>query len=458
MADQLRRTAMSCAGDPNVSTPHLDRLAQEGVRFQNACVSYPVCVPSRFTFMTGESASTRLVPTIGWRMSPAERTIAHELGAAGYETVYLGKWHLYGAHPNSGPLRRRIGRTYIPRAYRGGFERWRGFEFRNDPFDTYYFVDDDPAPRRLDAYQTDGLFDLAMRFLRAERDRARPFFLVLSVEPPHPPLTAPEAYLERWRGRELTVSPNWVRPNRARAGRGTETPTGGAADPLADLRTYYAMIENLDDNVGRLTEFLTGEGLRDTTAVVVLSDHGDLQGSHGLSGKQHPYEESIGVPFIVSLPAGGIGDGRVLDVPTCTEDWFPTLRGLAGLAPDPSKPGADLTPLLRGERERLDRPGIKLELVAELRAGAPFYDITWRGFRTQRHKYTVRGGATGGEPWQLFDLQKDPYELRNLVGDPDSRAVAAELHGFLRAALASTDDDYTLRPAYGHPGYRLWID
>ena len=153
LADQLRRSALSCAGDPNVATPHLDALAAAGVRFPSSCLTYPVCVPCRFTLMTGEYAHSRLVPTIGWRMSPVERTIADELGDAGYQTAYAGKWHLYGAHPRGGlPLARRRGLTPIPRAHRGGFEVWRGFEFRNDPFDTYYFVDDDPAPRPLNTF------------------------------------------------------------------------------------------------------------------------------------------------------------------------------------------------------------------------------------------------------------------------------------------------------------------
>jgi arylsulfatase A-like enzyme len=135
ISDQLRRHALGCYGDPNISTPHLDRLAAEGVRFANSCVTYPVCVPSRFTLMTGQHAHSRLVPAIGWRMSPAERTIAHELGDAGYQTAYVGKWHLFGAHPGRGrPLARKRGLTPIPRPFRGGFECWRAFEFRNDPF------------------------------------------------------------------------------------------------------------------------------------------------------------------------------------------------------------------------------------------------------------------------------------------------------------------------------------
>ncbi len=439
---------MGCVGDPNVATPHLDRLAAEGVRFANACVTYPVCVPSRFTLMTGEYAHSRLVPTIGWRMSPAERTIAHVLGDAGYETAFIGKWHLFGAHPRGGPvLARKRGLTPTPRPFQGGFQHWRGFEFRNDPFDTYYFRDGDPTPRRVEGYQTDGLFGLAERFIGQEHDVARPFFMVLSVEPPHFPLVAPESYLARWLGRDVTQAPNVP----------AEPDADRAAKRLDDLRRYYAMIENLDDNVGRLLRFLDERGLHETTAVVFIADHGDLQGSHGLHGKQQPYEESVGVPFVVSWPAGGIAGGRVLPDVTCTEDWFPTLRGLAGLSARDGKPGLDLTPLMQGKVERTGREGVLLELVSELRPNAPFFADPWRGWRTERFKYTVKGDeldASGAQPWQLFDLERDPYELTNLVDDPAYANTAATLHGHLRATLAASHDDYSLAPALGHERYR----
>ena len=446
VADQLRRHALGCYGDPNVSTPHIDALAARGVRFANACVSYPVCVPSRFTLMTGEYAHTRLIPAIGWRMSPAERTIAHELGAAGYETAYLGKWHLFGAHPRGGPiLARKRGLTPIPRPFRGGFEHWRGFEFRNNPFDTYYFHDDDPEPRKIDDYQTDGLFALAERFIAEERDAARPFFMVLSVEPPHAPPVAPDEYLARWLGRsDLVQAPN-VPP---------EPDAQKAAQRLEALQRYYAQIENLDDNVGRLLRFLEQSGLRESTAIVFISDHGDLQGSQGLHGKQQPYEESIGVPFIVSWPEGGIDGERVLSDVTCTEDWFPTLRGLAGLPAQDGKPGLDLTTLMQGKLDATGRDGVLLELVCELRPNLPFYGETWRGWRTNHFKYTVKGDESGAHPWQLFDLRQDPYELHNLLDDSAHVTIAAELHGQLRAALAASYDDYSLDPAFGHPRYR----
>jgi len=452
LCDQMRREAMSCAGDPNVSTPNLDRLAREGVRFTNANSTYPICVPARLSFVTGEHAHTRHAHHI-WRMSPAERTFAHELGDAGYETAYVGKWHLADVSQD----------RPVPPELQGGFDYWRGFELKNSPFETAYYADDDPTPRPIEGYQTDGLFDLGFEFLDARTSRD-PFCLTVSVEPPHPPFIAPEEYLAEWEDRDLELRENVPYPDDdalpgqySRWGDPTEATEelyerpGYFGDTLLDeMRGYYAMIENLDDNVGRLLDELDARGIREETAVVFISDHGEMMGSHGLMAKQHPYEESVGIPFIVSYPGGGIDDGRTIAAPTCTEDWYPTILGLAGIDA-PEKPGVDLTPLIRGEQPSLSRAGVLLEFVREIRPNMPYHEETWRAFRTERYKYTVKGDRVqGAEPWQLFDLREDPYEQHNLIGDPDHEDVALELHGELRTALVDSRDDYALKPAYGH--------
>lgn len=447
LADQLRRDALGVHGDPNVSTPQIDALAASGVRFQGACSSYPVCVPFRFTLMTGEYAHSRFVPGIQWRMSPAERTLADEFNEGGYETIYLGKWHLYGG---GGGQPFKDNRTPVPREHQGRWQEWYGFELRNDPYDTCYFVDDDPTPRRLEAYQTDGLFDLAMEHLASRRDPRRPFCCVISVEPPHPPFVAPEEDMQRWRGRELRLRPNM----RLQDGYRVRGP--GSADLLDDLRTYYAMIENLDRNVGRMRRFLRAGGLERDTVVVFLSDHGELLGSHLPGGKSQPYEESIGIPLIVVDPRFPRRSGAVVDDPVCSEDLFPTLLGLAGLAPRQPKPGANLAPVIRGERSAPDRQGVLLEFVGDFRPSQAFHETTWRGFRSKRYLYTVRGGSEGGEPWQFFDLQEDPYELHNGVADPRYADEVREHHRLLRERVIATGDHYVLKPAFGLGGVNEW--
>lgn len=457
MADQLRRDALGIYGDPDVATPNLDALAGRGVRFTQACATSPICVPFRFSFMTGAYAHTRQVPAIEWRMSPCERTWAHDLTDRGYRTAYVGKWHLYGGHggaPWSSP--RAVNRTPIPPRYRDGWQLWRAFELRNDPFDTCIFVDDDPTPRPLTGYQTDALTDIAIDTL-AELGNDRPYACVVSVEPPHPPYLVLEEDLARWRDRDVTLPPNVPRTDAAWLERIRN-----------ERRRYAAATENLDRNVGRLLHHVrrheAGAGGR-PTIVVFLSDHGELGGSHGLTEKQYPYEPSIGIPLIVADPRTPHVHGTTLDVPVHTEDIAPTLLALA--RPDADGPpeqagvanasqvhdtpaetgGADLTALLRGTASELARPGIPLQFVRELRPGHPFHDGGWRGFRTGRYKATWRASPEGVHPWQTFDLHDDPFERHDRRGDPELAGVRRDLLEALRAWQARHDDDFVIGDA-----------
>jgi arylsulfatase A-like enzyme len=446
LSDQLRRHALSCYGDPDARTPHTAQLAADGVACDQACSTYPICVPFRFTMMTGEYAHTRLVPGIEWRMSPAERTLADEFNDAGYETVYIGKWHLDGGHGRMGSAVQ-TNRCPVKRAYQGRWQKWYGFELRNEPFDTCYFEDDDPTPHRIDGYQTDGLFDLGMNYLRDGRDAARPFCMVISVEPPHDPFTAPEELQDAWEQRDITLPPNFEAED-----------DNHRNQLIRDRQRYNAMVENLDANVGRLRSFLAEHDLADDTVLVFLSDHGELAGAHGLRAKQWPYEESVGIPLIVYDPRHSDRAGTRLSAPTCSEDLFPTFLGLAGLTPQNDLPGANLAPLIHGESDQLDREGVLLEFVAELRERPPFYNAVWRGFRSERFKYTVKGDKFGAEPWQFFDLENDPYEMRNLIEDPAWADEIGRHHELLRARLEETLDPFVLRPAWSREGYNVWAE
>ena len=443
LSDQLRRQALSTYGDPNIVTPHVDALAGRGVRFENASSTCPICVPFRFTFMTGLYAHDRKVPAIEYRMSPAERTLADEFNEAGYETIYTGKWHLDGGHGRMGSAIQ-CGRTPVKKAYRGRWKKWLGFELRNGPFDTYYFEDDDPTPRPVDGYQTDGLFDLAMDYLE-HRDPSRPFCAVVSVEPPHDPFEAPEALQRTWEGMDIVLPPN-VGPGDAEA----------MERIMLNRKRYYAMVENLDWNMGRLGAFLLRTGLHGETVVLFLSDHGELGGAHGLRGKQWPYEESTGIPLIVADPRHPDRAGAVIEDPVSTEDLFPTILGLAGLKPRDPPPGDNLAPLIHGNVNRLEREGVMLEFIAEQRQGVAFHDWVWRGFRSVRYKYTVRGDNHGGSPWQFFDLAEDPWEQRNLLEEPAYRGEIARHHDLLMNRMKETDDHFVLLPAFGREGLNTW--
>ncbi len=450
LSDQLRRDALGCYGDPDARTPHLDAMAAQGVRFDAACSTYPVCVPYRFTLMTGHYAHSRQVPAIFWRLSPSERTLADAFNDAGYQTAYIGKWHLGGG------LGTRVMKTPVPRDLQGRWQTFAGFELRNNYFDNVYFENDDPTPIPIAGYQTDGLFDRLDHFLSHQRRDDRPFAAVLSVEAPHPRFEAPPDLEAQWRQREIRLPPNYLAddPAAARAFEACAAPPR-SPDPQRVLRhrkTYYAMVENLDQNVGRMMRRLGELGLERDTIVVFTADHGELGGSHNLTDKQFPYEESVGTPLIVCGAACGVATGRRVAAPTCTEDLFPTLLDLAGVAADASLPGRSLAPLIRGEAESLDRDGVMLQFVGEMRANLPFYERPWRAMRSERYKYTVIGGqATGLQPWQLFDLGEDPYELHDLIDDPAYRAVAADLHARLARRMHETGDDAWLAAAWGQP-------
>lgn len=443
LADQLRRQALGCYGDVNARTPHLDKLAERSVRLSAASSTYPICVPFRFTFMTGEYAHTRRVPALGWAMSPAERTLADEFNEGGYETIWVGKWHLDGGlSPNAAVIQ--TGLTSVKPQAQGRWQKWFGFEARNDPYDTYYFLDDDPRPRKLEGYQTDGLFDLGMNYL-ADRDRSKPFCMCLSVEPPHEPFIAPKELQDKWDKQDISLPPSF------------SAKSGEQKNYFIERRKrYYAMIENLDSNVGRVVEFLETNGLAEDTIVVFLADHGLEIGEHGHLDKRRPYEGSIGIPLIVFDPSAGNRADTIIDDPTCSEDLFPTFLGLTGLTPRPDLPGLDLVPLIKGEIAALNREGVLLEFVLEHRKNEPFHLVTWRGVRTKRYKYTLKGDHIKNQVWHFFDLQEDPHELNNLAKSKEHRLEMKRHHQLLCDLIKETGDHFPVVPMLGCEGVNHW--
>lgn len=453
LADQLRRNALGCYGDTAVHTPHIDRLAREGVRFTQASSSNPVCVPYRFTLMTGECSHSRLVPAINWRMSPAERTLADEFNEAGRHTVYVGKWHLYGG---LGPG---LFKRHVPRLYQGRWNEWYGFEFRNHYYDNVCFFNDDPTPIPLPGFQTDALFDVASKRIEA-RPVDRPFAMVISVEAPHPPYEPPEPYATRWKDRPVPLPTNFMVPSFVDSdAKGWSAPLTEAdrEQMIIERRASYAMTENLDDNIGRLMKKLRDEGIADETIIVVSSDHGDLCGSHALREKQYPFEESVGVPLIAWGPGAGVKKGLSISMPTCSEDIFPTLLGLADVGVPDRLPGDDLSGLIFGEHHTPDRPGIMLEFVAELRPGVAFHGKAYRGFRSERYKYVVAGRESEGlRPVLFFDLRTDPQEMNNLIGAAQWEPQIREHHGWLLEHMRDTLDHAHVAAAWGHAALNPW--
>ncbi|WP_116597188.1 sulfatase-like hydrolase/transferase [Primorskyibacter marinus] len=455
LVDQLRRDALGFYGDSNLRTPVIDRMAAEGLVFDAMSSTFPACVPFRFSFLTGEYAHSRMVPALGYRMSPAERTLGEAMQDCGYHTGYLGKWHLYSLYGIvGGQSLQEANRTPIPASHRRGFADWQGFELRNDFYDTHLFEGEADQSVPLEGYQTDALFQRARDWLSVPRDD--PSFLILSVEAPHPPFTAPEEAIRRVASRGgyarrpnvdvqaiRTFPPEWQKM--AKDGSTLDAVRGAERDAIfvANMQIYYAMIEEIDRNMGTLLKTVQEMPSDRETIVVFLSDHGELGGSHGMLGKGEPFEESIGVPFVLwSTDAGLVPPGRHSDIPLCTEDLFPTVVGLGGGA-SPNLPGLDVSGFVTGQGALPDRDGVLLEFTAELRPNRRYHDETWRGIRTRDTKYTVLGNATNGvRPWMLHDLATDPFEQRNLIEQDPERV--RDMHQKLIRLLAEAGDDYPI--------------
>ena len=288
--DQHRAQALGCAGDPNARTPNIDNLSQMGVTFTNALSGFPLCCPFRGSLMTGRYPH-KCVPGHEYPLPDGQKTIAHVFNDSGYRTAYFGKWHLFGWKE-----RDCRGAMYVSDpAKRGGFETWTGYENNNSQWDSWVHggAGRDAFHYRLPGYETDELTNLFIRYLKERGDEqkrgaAKPFFAALSVQPPHDPYIAPEEFMARYNPARLEMRPNvpHIRRVEERARR--------------EAAGYYAMIENLDWNYGRVIETLDQTGLLPDTHVFFFADHGDMHGSHGMLRKVCPFEESIRTPFLIS--------------------------------------------------------------------------------------------------------------------------------------------------------------
>jgi arylsulfatase A-like enzyme len=410
VADQMRASALGAVGNPDIRTPHLDALAAGGILFTNAIASAPVCSPSRAQIMTGRYAYTTGVIHNDLELPDQEITLAELLRSRGYRTGYIGKWHLSGDRD-----------PFVPEEKRQGWEYWAVRNVSHEHFDTFYYRDDPENPIRLPGWEPDGQTDLAIQFL--ERNRERPFCLMLSYGPPHDPYVAPPRWADRYPPESLRTRPN--------------VPEELRHEVRAMLAQYYGMITGLDENVGRLMKALEALELAEDTIVLFTSDHGDMLGSQGHWLKQRPWEESIRIPLILRYPR------RV--APNQTKDWIfstvdvtPTLLGLVG-APIPANiEGFPYAPTILGESDR-EREAAFLFNVH--RGGGPGMD--WRGIRTKSWVYAY--GADGD--WVLYDLREDPFELVNLVDDPRYEAEKRRLRARVESWRSEIRDDRPLARA-----------
>ena len=413
MPDQMRAQAMGCMGNPDVRTPNIDRLAGEGVLFENTLANTPVCCPARAILMTGQYCHRNGMVANDLRLHESRNTIAKVLRKGGYRTGFIGKWHLDG-----GP---RLPGFVPPGPRRQGFEFWAANECSHSHFKTQYFRDA-PEPIPINRFEPEAWTDLALEFLRAGKKDQRPFFLCVFMGPPHDPYQAPEQYARLYDPAKLTMRPNW------RAQEKTPGPK--------EISAYYGAITAIDDQVGRLQKELDSLGMAEDTILLFSSDHGDMLGSHGLPLKRKPWEESIRVPGIIRYPRR-VKAGRRETALLSHIDFVPTILSLCGAPIPGGMQGQDLSRLVLGNtRKGPDSAFFQI-------FGPYFGDRSpkaWRGVRTARYMYARN---TDG-PWVLYDLERDPYELNNLVGDPAASSIQQQLDARLVDWMRRTGDSWDL--------------
>jgi arylsulfatase A-like enzyme len=424
--DQHRAQALGCAGDPNIHTPNIDRLASEGLWLKNAVCNTPLCTPSRGGLITGRHA-VNAAPAHQDLLDPNLPTIADHFKSAGWHTAWFGKWHLDGFKEGS----TRASHHITPPERRGRFDTWVGYENNNSQWDSWVHggEGDSAFHRRLPGYETDALTDLFIQHIREQGESESPFFAVLSVQPPHDPYVAPEEFMGRHTpgGIELSANVPSVERVQERASR--------------EYAGYAAMVENLDWNVGRIRAALEEAGLSHNTHIIFFSDHGDMLGSHGMFRKTTPHEESIRVPMII----GGhvpLYEHRTaaLDCPFSLVDLAPTSLGLCGIEVPEGMEGNDWSCLRRHNGDPTGPDAALISLPAPTGHGDSI-DRPWRGVVTaDGWKYA----ALEGQPWLLFNLNEDPYEQVNLALNPGFKEKRAELQARLKELLDDAGDDFSL--------------
>ena len=470
--DQQRYDCVGANGNPLIRTPHLDRLAAEGVRFEHCYVQNPVCMPSRASLITGRYCQNHGVRKNGTPLDPQQPNLAHALLAAGYHTASIGKIHLiphWGRdydqpHPSLEYGFRTMLNADEPGCYRDAYLRWverehpECLEAVRAPLPVPSGASIPPGyvvtpggrglfdGRRLEAppevSHSGWVATQSIRFLEARAARARsgdePFFLHAGIYAPHPPLFAPPPY-------DTLYDPSKMPLPVRRLDEMDDKPAHfrAAARPHREVPDerwrrakafYYGMVSLADAQIGRLLGALDGLGLAETTIVVFTSDHGEALGDHYVTGKGPTnYDCIVRVPLLVRWPAGGLSRGRVVGGLVEHVDVCPTLLEAAGVPAYSGVKGASLLPLARGAVDR-GRPDVLIEF-RDVKTG-----FSVKTLRSAEYKYTRsrRGGATEEA---LFDLEADPHEFRNAAPDPAYAPVIQQFRSRLLDRLQDAEDD-----------------
>jgi len=419
-ADQWRAQSTGYAGNKDVRTPNLDRLAKQSVNFSNAVSGCPVCTPYRGSLLTGQYWLTHGLFYNDKPLNPDAMTIGKVYSKAGYETGYIGKWHIDG-HGRS---------SFIPEERRQGFKFWKVCECTHNYNKSLYYGETD-VKQYWDGYDAIAQTREARKYIR-QHANTTPFVLFMSWGPPHAPYqTAPEKYRAMF-------------PDPAKIQIGPNVPESLKAKAREELAGYYAHIAALDDCIGDVLDSLKECRIEENTIFVFTSDHGDMLRSHGHTKKQRPWDESVRIPFLLRYPAAHGKSGRTIDMPINTPDIMPTLLGLSGIAIPESVEGSDFSGVIKGTESPDNDAALIMCPVPFHQWGYQRGGREYRGVRTRRYTYVrdIKG------PWLLYDNKADPYQLKNLCNDPRYATVRQELQTILSRKLKETNDQFLPGPEY----------
>lgn len=452
--DQQRHDSTGLHGNPLNLTPNFDRIARQNTHVANSFTCQPVCGPARSCLQTGQYATTTGAWRNGIGLKDDAVTLAQCFNDAGYETGYVGKWHLAGKHRDSenprGPVHQEA---------RAGYKHWLAaetLEFSVNEYKTVLY-DEENQPHRLPGYRVDACADAGIRFIDQHRDD--PFFLMMSfIEPHHqndvddypPPDGYREQYTSRWVPPDLAALPAWNfegdDENRHHLGGSTHQHLGG----------YWGMVKRLDEAFGRVMDALKSLSLDRDTIVLFTSDHACHFKTRNAEYKRSCHESSIHVPTLLAGP--GFEGGGQLSQLVSLVDLPPTLLDACDIEVPDTMQGHSLMPVLRREPEAADWQDDVFVQISETQTG--------RAIRTKRWKYSVQ--APEGTPQEpdsdtyveafLYDLKYDPYELNNRIHEKAHSKVRDVMRERLLRRLRDIEGkEPTIQQVETHPSGQFLV-
>lgn len=452
MSDDHAAHAMSCYDSKINETPNLDRIADEGMLFDNAFCTNSICAPSRANILTGKYSHENGVKTLGNEIDNRQEMVQKLMKNNGYQTALVGKWHLG------------IGEESLPT----GFDYWNIFPDQGAYHDPLMI--DMGEEKVYEGYATDIVTDLSLEWME-ERNEDKPFMLMLHHKAPHRPWDPDEKHMHMYEDVEIPEPPtfnddysnrsNAAKEAKMRIDRDLRERDVKAKPPenlsAAELKSWYYQryikdylrcIASIDDNVGRVLDYLDEEGLADDTIIVYTSDQGFFLGDHGWYDKRFMYEESLRMPFIVRYPKA-IKPGSTTKDFALNVDFPETFLDYAGIEIPDSMQGVSLRPVLEGNTPDDWQTSMYYRYWEHL--SGEHQVVAHYGMRTHDYKIIYYYGEALGSAhavddprtpeWELFDLTKDPYEMNSVHDDPAYKDVFEELKQEIYQLKEKVGDD-----------------